>query len=308
MHDVSLLLQALPYIRAFRDKLFVIKLGGELVRDPDHLDAIAKDLTLVHMVGVKLIVVHGGGPQATELSELLGLKPTMVDGRRVTDAQTLEVAKMVFAGKINTDMLSALARHGARAVGLSGVDAALISAKRRPVTTVQGKEGPRQVDFGFVGDVEAVNPALLSTLIDRGYLPVVCSLAVDAEGTILNVNADTIATEIAIHMKAEKLISLTAAEGVCRNFGTPQQELISVLTAAEARRLIADGTASKGMKPKLESLIRAVQQGVREAHIIDGLTQHSLLLEIFTDKGIGTMLVDKEPVRVDEAALGALPR
>lgn len=299
MHDVSMLIQALPYIRAFRDKLFVVKLGGELVKDPEHLDRIASDLTLVHMVGIKLLVVHGGGPQANELSEMLGFKPQLVEGRRVTDAQALEVAKMVFAGKINTELLSGIARHGGRGVGVSGIDATIIRARRRPVTTVSGAEGPRQVDFGFVGDVEAVDPSLLAHLLERGYLPVMASLAADEQGTILNINADTIATDIAISLKAEKLISLTSARGVCRNFGTPEEELISVLNAADARRLIAEGVAGKGMRPKLENLARAVENGVREAHIINGLAEHSLLLEIFTDKGIGTMLVHHEPVAVE---------
>lgn len=290
MEDVSILAQALPYIRAFRDKLFVVKFGGELLKDPAHLDAIGEDLTLVSMVGIRLVVVHGGGPQANELSLSLGFKPQLVGGRRVTDEAALEVAKMVFAGKINTEVLSAVAKHGGRAVGLSGIDAGLIRVHRRPVTKVveDGKE--KEVDFGFVGDIEGVDPTLLSHLVDKDFVPVVASLAAASDGTILNVNADTIAMELAAAMKAEKLIVMTSVPGVYKDLAT-RTGLFSVLTAAEARALIADGTAGKGMKPKLEACIKAVERGVREAHIIDGMTRHSLLSEIFTRKGIGTMVV-----------------
>ncbi len=290
MLDVSILIQALPYIREFRDKLFVVKFGGELVRDREHLDAIAGDLTLLPMIGIKLIVVHGGGPQATEVSELLGVKPQIVQGRRVTDERTLEVAKMVFAGKINVEILSALSKHGGRGVGLSGVDSGIIRARKRPVTTIHDENGPREVDFGFVGDVEAVDPTLLEDLVARGYIPVLASLAAAEDGTILNVNADTIAAEIAARVRAEKLIVMTTVPGVFKDFAR-KDEIWSILTTEEARALIRAGVAGKGMAPKLEACARAVEAGVREAHIIDGLTRHSLLMEIFTKKGIGTMIV-----------------
>ncbi|MHC4389789.1 MAG: acetylglutamate kinase [Planctomycetota bacterium] len=295
MLDVSILIQALPYIRQFRDKLFVIKLGGELLRDAAHLDAIASDLTLASMVGIKVIAVHGGGPQANELSETLGFKPELVGGRRVTDDKALEVAKMVFAGKINTELLSALSRHGARAIGVSGVDANIVRAKRRPLTKVLDDEGTeREVDFGHVGDVESVDPTLLEHLIKASYVPVVCSLAADEQGTILNVNADTIAAELAIALGAEKLINMTSVPGVYADFAT-KAEVISVLTAARAEALIEENVAGKGMRPKLTNCIRAVRGGVHQAHIINGLTRHSLLVEIFTDRGIGTMVIDQDP-------------
>ncbi|GIW71129.1 MAG: acetylglutamate kinase [Planctomycetota bacterium] len=290
MLDVSILIQALPYIRAFRDRLFVIKVGGELLRDAERLDAIAGDLTLIHMVGVRLVVVHGGGPQANELSESLGFAPQLVGGRRVTDERALEVAKMVFAGKINTELLSALGKHGGRAVGLSGIDAGLIRARRRPRTTVVEDGRPHEIDFGYVGDIEAIAPELLLQLVDKGFIPVVASLAADASGTILNINADTIASELAIALAAEKLIMLTSVPGVYRDYAT-RRELLSVLTVSEAQRLIDDGTAGKGMAPKLAACARAVGGGVGKAHIINGLTRHSLLMEIFTQKGIGTMVV-----------------
>ncbi|GMU83343.1 MAG: acetylglutamate kinase [Planctomycetota bacterium] len=294
MLDVSILLQALPYIRQFRNRLFVVKFGGELLRDRAHLDAIAGDLTLLDMVGIQLVVVHGGGPQANELSESLGFKPQMVEGRRVTDAAALEVAKMVFAGKINTEVLGALNKHGGKGVGLSGVDAALIRAHRRPVTTVIENGLAREVDFGFVGDVEAVDPSLLQNLVERDFIPVVASLAADPDGTILNINADTIAAEVALAMKAEKLIVMTTVPGVYKDFAT-KAEMYSRLSVADARALIKDGTAGKGMSPKLKACAQAVEGGVREAHIINGVEPHSLLIEIFTESGAGTMISREGP-------------
>ncbi len=275
--DVSILVQALPYIRAFRDRTFVVKFGGELTRDREHLEAIAEDLTLLEAVGIRLVAVHGGGPQANELSELLGFKPQIVDGRRITDERALEVAKMVFAGKINTEVLSALRKHGGAGVGLSGVDAGIVKARKR---------GVGAIDFGFVGDVDGVDTVLIDELVKLDYIPVISSLAADDDGTILNVNADTIAAEIAIGLKAEKLLSMTTAKGV---LGTDGQ-VISEMSAAEARQLIRDKVATSGMIPKLEACARAVEGGVKKAHIIDGLTRHALLAEVFTERGIGTMV------------------
>ncbi len=303
MLDVSILLQALPYIRQFRNRLFVVKFGGELLRDRAHLDAIAGDLTLLDMVGIQLVVVHGGGPQANELSESLGFKPQLVEGRRVTDAAALEVAKMVFAGKINTEVLGALNKHGGKGVGLSGVDAALIRAHRRPVTTVIENGLAREVDFGFVGDVEAVDPSLLQNLVERDFIPVVASLAADPDGTILNINADTIAAEVALALKAEKLIVMTTVQGVYKDFAT-KAEMYSRLSVADARALIKDGTAGKGMSPKLKACAQAVEGGVREAHIINGLEPHSLLIEIFTESGAGTMISREGPPQLVRPPVG----
>lgn len=297
MLDVSILLQALPYIRQFRNRVFVVKFGGELLRDRAHLDAIAGDLTLLDMVGIQLVVVHGGGPQANELSESLGFKPQMVEGRRVTDAAALEVAKMVFAGKINTEVLGALNKHGGRGVGLSGVDAALIRAHKRPLTMVIENGQPREVDFGFVGDVDTVDPTLLQNLVERDFIPVVASLAADPDGTILNINADTIAAEVALALKAEKLIVMTSVPGVYRDFAT-KAEMYSRLSVADARALIKDGTAGKGMSPKLKACAQAVEGGVREAHIINGLQPHSLLIETFTQTGAGTMITREGAAQV----------
>ncbi|MSR06693.1 MAG: acetylglutamate kinase [Gemmatimonadetes bacterium] len=289
MFDVSILLQALPYIRQFRDKLFVVKFGGELLQDPEHLDAIAGDLTLVSMVGIRLVVVHGGGPQANELSERMGFQPELVHGRRVTNEAALEVAKMVFNGKINTEVVSALYKHGGRGVGLSGIDGGLVRAHKRPITTVVENGAKREVDFGYVGDVDGVDPTLVTHLVQKGFIPVVSSLAADEGGTILNINADTIASELAAAVGAEKLIVMTNVPGVYRDI-KDKATLLSTLTPPQIRRMIETGAAGDGMGPKLEACMRAVEAGVHEAHIINGVTRHSLLLEIFTKEGVGTMV------------------
>ena len=295
MYDVSILLQALPYIRQFRDKLFVVKFGGELLQDPEHLDAIAGDLTLISLVGIRLVVVHGGGPQANELSETLGFRPQVVGGRRVTDEAALEVAKMVFAGKINTELLSALHKHGGLGVGLSGIDGGLVRAHKRPVTTIMDKGKPKEVDFGYVGDVDGVDPTVVLHLVAKGFIPVVSSLGADEQGTILNINADTIAAALAAAVAAEKLIIMTNVPGVFRDF-KDKETLISSMRPPEVRRLVETGVAGDGMGPKLEACVHAVEHGVHEAHIIDGITRHSLLLEIFTNTGVGTMIVPERPI------------
>jgi acetylglutamate kinase len=291
--NVAMLIEALPYIREFRDKLFVVKLGGGLLKKKDHLEKIAGDLTLLHMVGIRLVLVHGGGPQANALSEELGFKPKMVAGRRVTDEATLEVAKMIFAGKLNTDFKSALTKHGCKAVGISGIDAGLIKAHKRPVTTVVEDGQSQEVDFGHVGDIDSVDPSIIKNLVENGFVPVVASLAGDGQGNVLNVNADTIAAELAIASDAEKLILLSGIDGVYKKAPNNDQ-VFSRLTVKQVGTLMTDGTVSAGMKPKLSACVRAVQNTVKEAHIINGLTPHSLLMEILTDRGIGTMIVESE--------------
>lgn len=289
-YNVEILIEALPYIRKFQNQLFVVKLGGGLLKDRGLLENIAHGLTLLHMVGIRLIVVHGGGPQVNEMSETLGLETTIVAGRRVTSDETLEVAKMVFAGKLNTEFISALQKSGSLAVGLSGIDSGLIQARRRPVTRVVEDGQELEVDFGHVGDVLGVEPRLLKHLVADQFIPVVNSLAADPEGAILNINADTIASEIAVAMGAHKLILLSGIPGVFRK--PPRQaEIYPQLSLTEVEELLHDGTARSGMKPKLQACIRALRGGVPAAHILNGKDQHSLLKEIFTDMGVGTMIV-----------------
>jgi acetylglutamate kinase len=273
----------------------VVKLGGEIAGNPDALASLAEDVSLLTHLSIRVVVVHGGGPQATELSRRLGLEPTMVEGRRVTDAETLDVAKMVFRGKINTDILSALQAQGVRAVGLSGVDAGLIRCRRRaPVRMHDEDTGePRTVDFGFVGDVESVDGGLLSLLMENGYVPVLASLGADAGGDILNINADTVASVVARDLAASKLISLTGVPGVLAD-REDEGSLVPVMTTAQARQAMSDGSVAAGMKPKLAALIEAVEGGVGRGHVLSGLAHGSILLELFTREGCGTLIVGED--------------
>ena len=289
---LDLLREALPYIQRFKGQTFVVKLSGKATENHDNLISLAEELALLHQVGIRICVVHGGGKQLSELATRMGIEQTIIDGRRVTDDATLEMAKMIFAGKINTDILSALRKRGIEAVGLSGVDGNIVHAERRPPKEVLNRETgvSAQVDFGHVGDVVKINARLLTVLLDQGYLPVISSLGADAEGTVFNINADTIAAEIAIQLQAEKLIMLSDVDGIYLRPGEPQTKL-SRLTSNEADALIADGSATGGMIPKLQSICELLRRGVHSAHIISGINRNALLSEIFTDQGTGTMIV-----------------
>jgi acetylglutamate kinase len=285
---------ALRYVRAYRDRVFVVKLGGDVVSDPEVLDHVSAQLVLLSSLGIRLVVVHGGGPQATALSRRLGAEPTIVAGRRVTDDQGLEVAKMVYAGQLNTDLLAALREHRLQAVGLSGVDADLLTARRRPpVTVVDDAGASRTVDYGHVGDIERVDPHVLTTLMDARCVPVIASLAGDDEGNVYNVNADTVAESIAVALQALKLIFLTGAPGVLRDRSDPTS-LVTFADPDELTSLMASGALSGGMRPKVEACIRAATSGVERTHIIDGRAPDALLLEVFTGAGCGTMIVGRK--------------
>jgi acetylglutamate kinase len=301
---LKILKQALPYLRKHKRQVMVIKLGGELAARPELLHSLAEDISLLMHVGIRIVVVHGGGPQATEVAKRMGIASTMVEGRRVTDEQTLDVAKMVFGGKINTEILSALLGQGVNAVGLSGVDAGILSATRRRPTEMTCEEtGEKKlVDFGFVGDVQAVDSTLLSLLMDNGYVPVLASLGADAHGKILNINADTVASVIAQDLKAGKLISLTSVPGVLRDKDDPES-LVTRLTASEARQALTDGTVASGMKPKVAAVVDAVENGVTRGHILSGLEHGTVLMELFTREGCGTLIVgENEGEQVEAAA------
>jgi len=289
---LDLLREALPYIQRFKGQTFVVKLSGKTTEDPDNLSSLAEELALLHQVGIRICVVHGGGKQLSDLASKLGIEQTIIEGRRVTDDATLEMAKMIFAGKINTDILAALRNRSIEAVGLSGVDGNIVHAERRPPKEVLNREtGERsQVDYGHVGDVVEINSRLLSVLLNEGYLPVISSLGADSEGTVFNINADTIAAEIAVQLKAEKLILLSDVDGIYLQPGEPETRL-SRLTAAEADAMTKDGTATGGMIPKLQSITTLLRRGVHSAHILSGTTRNALLSEIFTDSGTGTMIV-----------------
>lgn len=289
---LDLLREALPYIQRFKGHTFVVKLSGKVTEKHDNLISLAEELALLHQVGIRICVVHGGGKQLTELATKLGVEQTIIEGRRVTDDATLEMAKMIFAGKINTDILAALRHRGIEAVGLSGVDGNIVHAERRPPKEILNREtGVRaQVDFGHVGDVVKINSRLLMVLLDHGYLPVISSLGADDEGMVFNINADTVAAEIAVQLQAEKLILLSDVDGIYLIPGDAESKL-SRLTAAEADELVSQGAATGGMIPKLQSITTLLRRGVHTAHIISGTNRNALLSEIFTDKGTGTMIV-----------------
>jgi acetylglutamate kinase len=285
---------ALRYVRAYRDQIFVVKLGGDVLNDAEVLDQVAAQIALLSSLSIRLVVVHGGGPQATALSRRLGQEPTIVAGRRVTDDAALEVAKMVYAGALSSDLVAALREHRVQAVGLSGVDADLITAHRRPpVSLVDDAGATREVDFGHVGDVDRVDPRVITTLVEARFVPVVASLAGDDEGNIYNVNADTVAESLAVALRAQKLIFLTGAPGVLRDRNDPST-LVTFADPDDLAGLMASGALAGGMRPKVEACIRAATGGVERTHIIDGRAPDALLLEVFTGSGCGTMIVGRK--------------
>ena len=290
---LNLLREALPYIQKFKGKTFVVKFSGKVTEDRENLASLVEELALLHQVGIRLCVVHGGGKQLSELAEKLGVAQTIINGRRVTDDETLELATMIFAGKINTEILAALRRRAVEAVGLSGIDGNIVHARKRPAREILNREtGVRgQVDFGHVGDVFEINARLLNILLEKNYLPVISSLGADDDGQIYNINADTIAAEIAASLQAEKLVLLSDVAGIYLEPDKPETKL-SRLSTAQTEELIGSGAVSGGMIPKLQSLTDLLRRGVKSAHIISGTTRNALLSEVFTDSGTGTMIVD----------------
>ena len=290
---LDLLREALPYIQRFKNKTFVVKLSGKITEDQEQLNSLAEEITLCQQVGIHLAVVHGGGKQLTTVAERLGIAQRIVNGRRVTDTETLEVAKMVFAGQINLDVVSALRGFGCETVGLSGVDGNIIHARRREIQKVLNQETGEveTIDFGHVGDIVEINVRLLSLLLENGYVPVISSLGADEQGNIYNINADTIAAEIAVHLQAEKLILLTDVDGILLDRNDPSSR-VSRLTVEEADRLVKDRVVSSGMLPKIAAIAHLIRRGVRSAHIINGSKRNALLHEVFTDEGAGTMITN----------------
>ncbi len=288
---MELLRESLPYIRRFQGKTFVLKLSGSVTEDWKNLFSLAEEMALLHQVGFRLVVIHGGGKQLNALAERLGVRQTVVQGRRVTDTETLEMAKMVFAGKINTEILAVLRRQGVPAVGLSGLDGNILRARRREVqeVTVPATGRVKRVDFGHVGDIVGIDDALLKLLIEQRYVPVISSLGADDDGNVYNINADTIASEIAVRLKAEKLILLSNVDGIYRDLQDPSSK-ISRLTLPEAEELLQSRALADGMLPKLSAILALLQRGVQSAHVLNGLKRNALLKEVFTDTGTGTMV------------------
>jgi acetylglutamate kinase len=299
---VNGLKDALEYTRLYREQIFVVKLGGEVLSSTEALDNVAIQVALLESLSIRVLVVHGGGPQASELSRRMGLTPEVVAGRRVTSPEVLEVAKMVYGGRLNVDVVAALRGHGVSAVGLTGIDAGMVTVHRRPPVEVTDDAGvTRTVDFGEVGDVDSVDTTLLDVLLPRGHVPVVASLAADGGGRVMNVNADTLAARLAGALGAEKLIYLTGAPGLLRDAGDPTS-LVAFAAPEDLEALLGSGSVKGGMRPKVEACLMAVKGGVRRTHIIDGRTPDALLLELFTGVGSGTMIVGEREKRSYEAA------
>ena len=281
----EVLAQALPYIKKYHGKTIVIKYGGNAMTEDRLKEGFARDVILLKLVGMNPVVVHGGGPEINDWLGRLQIEPQFRNGLRVTTPETMDVVEMVLVGRVNKQIVNGLNRLGARAVGLCGSDGALVRAR----TYGDGSNG-------LVGDVAAVDPSVLFPLLDAGYIPVISSVAADADGQAHNINADTVAGELAAALQAEKLILLTDTPGILQNREEPAS-LIRSVTLSEARGLIASGVVAGGMTPKTECCIRALAQGVSAAHIVDGRTPHALLLEVFTDAGIGTMVVGRTQPR-----------
>ena len=292
---VSALKHAAPYIRLFKGKVFVLKVGGEVFADNEHTRAFLEQVGILHQVGIRVVLIHGGGPQSTELASALGISTTFVDGRRVTDGASLDVATMVLNGQINTRILAVCRDLQVPAVGISGVDAGLIRAHRRPPVE---RGDDTTVDYGFVGDIDRVDADILRKQLDNGLMPVVSPLSCDETGTLLNINADTVAAAIAAELEAEKLILATGAAGILEDRNDPQS-LISYIDRAQLERLKADGKLADGMLPKAAAIDNALANGVQRVHVISYKLPDSLLLEVFTNEGNGTLVVN------DIAALSA---
>ena len=277
-HDkAAILAEALPYIREFSGRTVVIKYGGHAMDDPALADLFAQDVVLMRLVGMNPVVVHGGGPQISDLMRRLGKEPEFLDGLRVTDAETVDIARMALVGKVNRDIVASLNQHGSYAVGLSGEDAGLIQVEARDER------------LGFVGDISRINPSILERLIREELIPVIATIGMGAAGQAYNVNADTVAGAIAAALDAEKLVYLTDVAGVYGDY-PDESSLISRIDAAGLEALVANGNAAEGMIPKLASCVEALRNGVTRAHILDGRIPHALLLECFTVEGIGTMV------------------
>ncbi|MGH7350507.1 MAG: acetylglutamate kinase [Candidatus Rokuibacteriota bacterium] len=279
----ELLIEALPYIRAFQGKTLVIKYGGAAMDQADLKEQFAKDVLLLRLVGIRPVIVHGGGPQIGALLKRLGKDSTFVGGMRVTDEETVQVVEMVLVGKINKEIVGLINLHGGRAVGLSGKDANLLRARKRLHRMPDGS----MVDIGLVGEVEAVNPEPIRLLEEGGFIPVIAPVGVGAVGETYNINADLVAGDVAAALLAEKLIHLTDVTGINGEDG----RLVSTLTKRDAERLIKTGVIEGGMLPKVESSLRALTGGAQKAHIIDGRVPHAILLEVLTKEGIGTEIV-----------------
>lgn len=287
MNVARVLTEALPYIQRYIGKTIVIKYGGNAMTEESLKNGFARDVVLMKLVGINPVVVHGGGPQISNLLRRVGKESQFIDGMRVTDAETMEVVEMVLGGLVNKEIVNLINRQGGRAVGLTGKDGGLIAARKMLLARTAPESGALEMaDIGYVGEVANINPAVVNMLVQSGFIPVVAPIGVGGDGHAYNINADLVAGKLAECLQAEKLILLTNTAGLLDKDGT----LLSGLTAKQVDELIADGTIHGGMLPKIGCALSAVQHGVKAAHIIDGRVEHAVLLELFTDEGVGTLI------------------
>lgn len=290
LERASILVEALPYIKKFSGKTIVIKYGGNAMINEDLKHAVMQDVILMKFVGMNPVIVHGGGPEITRMLNKVGKETNFVGGLRMTDEETMEIAEMVLVGKLNQEIVALINKIGGLAVGLSGKDANLIRAKKKLGRVITSTGEVELRDIGFVGDVDEINPELLKNLVSQGYIPVVAPVGVHQDGHSYNINADYVAGEIAAALNADKLILLTDVEGIFADYHD-KNSLISELKISDVADRIRQGVITGGMIPKVECCVQAIEGGVNATHIIDGRIAHSILLEIFTDRGIGTMVV-----------------
>lgn len=285
----NVLIEALPYMQEFFDSVMVIKVGGNAMVNVQIMEDIIKDIVLLRFVGIRPVIVHGGGPEITEKMQRMGKKPEFIDGLRITDDETLEIARMVLVGNINTKIVSLIGQCGGKGIGLTGHDGRMILACKKALQKVMVKGVETEVDIGWVGESEVINPDILNIVLDKGYIPVISPIAVDTAGNALNINADTVAGDLAAALRAKKLVLLTDVSGLLRDLNDPASR-ISRIRLEDVDSLIAEGIINGGMIPKIKSAAVAVESGVKKAHIINGSVSHSMLLELFTDGGVGTMI------------------
>ncbi|MEW5692441.1 MAG: acetylglutamate kinase [Candidatus Hydrogenedentota bacterium] len=294
IEKAEVLVEALPYITRFKGNIVIIKYGGSAMLDDKLKESVIKDIVLLEAVGIQPVIVHGGGSEINILAEKLGIKSQFVQGLRITDEQTVEIVEMVLVGKVNRMIVGMINEFGGKAVGISGKDAGLITAKKKPPVTVVDESGiEKTVDLGLVGGIEDVNPQIILTLVKEGYIPVIAPTAASRDGTTYNINADTVAGSIARNIKANKLIILSDQRGILREMNN-EDSLIPRIEIGEIDELVKTGIIDGGGIPKIYACKNALMYGVKEVHIIDGRLKHSLLLEIFTNQGIGTMIYKKE--------------
>jgi acetylglutamate kinase len=293
-NKAQVLVEALPYIKEYFSKIVVVKIGGAMMEDDSVMQSVLDDLILMKYVGIKVVLVHGGGKQITELMEQKKIKVEFVDGLRVTTKDTIDVVKMVLMGSINSKIVSFLNKHGNAAVGISGNDGNFIVCKKK----IYKKEG-RELDLGFVGEIQQVDGSFITNILQNDYIPVIATLGTDTMGNLYNINADTCASEIAVALKAKKMILLTDVDGIAGNSSAvksegpqanPDRKLISRLSAQKCIDMIESGEIASGMIPKVKACINSLKNGVERTHILNGISKHVILIEIFTDKGIGTMI------------------